>query len=117
MGAKPKVVMPNDWCVWIQDVENHLLVITKSYVDDDVQFAASITSPTGAMNAGAVRRPKTAPPLTFEIPVTPDVNFTFIEAFHDLTRLAGIEAFRSIHEHYACKTKPGLTDVIPEGTA
>lgn len=117
MNTKPNVVMPNDWCVWIQDVDAHVLVVTKSYVDDDVQFAAVVTSPTGAINVGAVRRPKAGPPVTFEIPVPSGSIFTFSEAFHDLTRLAGTEAFRSIHEQYASKTKPGLTDVIPEGTA
>lgn len=117
MDAKPNVYMANDWCVWIQDVDAHVVTVTKAYVDDDVQFAAVVVGPTGDTNVGGIRRPKAGPPVTFEIPIKSGSVFTFIEEFHDLKRLGDIAEFLAIHRQLALRLGTGLAAVIPKGTA
>ena len=84
MSAKPKPVMANDWHVWLQDVQGHIVSITKSYIGDEVQFLAIVADPDGNMKRRAIRRHKSAPPVVFDIPVAGTAS---IEAFHDLTYL------------------------------
>ena len=116
MTAKPKPVMANDWHVWLQDVQGHIVSITKSYIGDEVQFLAIVAASDGNMKRSAIRRHKSAPPIVFDIPVA-GTSFRFVEAFHDLTYLPDAAYFRDIHEELAATAENSLATVQVEGNA
>ncbi len=117
MTANPKPVMANDWPVWLQEVSRHLVSITKSYVGEEVQFVAIIVAPNGETKRGAIRRCLSDPPVIFEIPVTADTCFKFVEGFHDLKNLPDIAYFRQMHEELAPTAVKFLATVQVEGNA
>ena len=96
-------VMGNNWLRFVQDVDGDIVVITQSFIADEVQFCATIKPQHGRCRIVSFRRPKTADPVCVAIPIGIGKTFVFNEVIHDLSNLAGIEVFRGMHETVAAE--------------